>query len=35
MNSTQILNDIAAGFSAEQDVTPGKWFGKPCLKIEL
>lgn len=27
------LNDIAAEFSAEPDVTPGKWFGMPCLKV--
>jgi hypothetical protein len=28
MNDTQILNEIAAEFSSEQDVTAGKWFGK-------
>jgi hypothetical protein len=33
MNDTQILNEIAAEFSPEQDVTAGKWFGKLCLKV--
>ena len=33
MNSIQTLNDIAAELSSEQDVTVGKWFGKPCLKV--
>jgi hypothetical protein len=30
---TQKLEDIAAQFSPDQDVTAGKWFGKPCLKV--
>jgi hypothetical protein len=33
MNDTQILNDIAAELSSEQDVNTGKWFGKLCLKV--
>ena len=33
MSDTQILNEVAAEFSSEQDVTPGKWFGKLCLKV--
>jgi len=33
MDGTQILNELVAEFSAEQDVTLGKWFGKPCLKV--
>jgi hypothetical protein len=34
MSDTQILNEIAAQFSPEQDVTLSKWFGKPCLKVK-
>jgi hypothetical protein len=33
MDDTQILNEIAAAFHPEQEVTTGKWFGKPCLKV--
>ena len=33
MNDTQKLNEIAAEFSSEQEVTTGKWFGKLCLKV--
>jgi hypothetical protein len=33
MNDTQVLNEIAAEFSSEQNVIPGKWFGKLCLKV--
>lgn len=34
MNDTQMLGEIAAEFTLEQDVTTGKWFGKPCLKVQ-
>jgi hypothetical protein len=34
MNDVQILGDIAAEFTSEQNVTIGKWFGKSCLKVE-
>lgn len=27
------LDEIAAQFDSELDVTGGKWFGKPCLKV--
>jgi hypothetical protein len=30
---TQKLEEVAAQFSPDQDVTAGKWFGKPCLKV--
>jgi hypothetical protein len=30
---TRKLEEIAAQFSPDQDVTTGKWFGKPCLKV--
>jgi hypothetical protein len=33
MYDAQILNEIAARFSPEQDVTLSNWFGKPCLKV--
>ena len=33
MNNTQILNEIAAELGADQDVRPGNWFGKRCLKV--
>jgi len=33
MSDSHILAEIAAGFDPEQDVTTGKWFGKPCLKV--
>jgi hypothetical protein len=33
MNDTQVLNEIAAEFSPEQDVVAGKWFGNQCLKV--
>ncbi len=33
MDDTQILSELAAEFSPEQDVAVGKWFGKPCLKV--
>ena len=32
MTTTQKLDEIAARFDPELDVTTGKWFGKPCLK---
>ena len=28
-----MLTDIAHELSSEQEVTIGKWFGKPCLKV--
>ena len=28
-----MLNEIAAQFTPERQVTSGKWFGKPCLKV--
>lgn len=34
MNDTQMLGEIAAEFTLEQDVTTGEWFGKPCLKVQ-
>lgn len=34
MTDTQKLEEIAAQFAPEQNVTIGKWFGKPCLKTE-
>ena len=34
MDDTQILNENAAEFSPEWGVAPGKWFGKPCLKVD-
>jgi hypothetical protein len=34
MDDPQILNELAAEFSAEQNVTVGKWFGKLCLKVD-
>jgi hypothetical protein len=33
MDGMQILNDIAAELSSGQDVTVGRWFGKPCLQV--
>jgi hypothetical protein len=33
MNESQILNEIATGLGADQDVRPGNWFGKRCLKV--
>jgi hypothetical protein len=33
MNGMQRLSDIAAELNSDQDVTVGKWFGKPCLKV--
>jgi hypothetical protein len=33
MNDMQGLSDIAAGLNSDRDVTVGKWFGKPCLKV--
>lgn len=33
MADTQKLDEIAAQFSPELDVTTGKWFGKPCIKV--
>jgi hypothetical protein len=33
MDDTYILNEIAAEFGADEDVTSGNWFGKPCLKV--
>ena len=33
MNNSQVLDEIAAEFGAEEDVALGKWFGKPCLKV--
>jgi hypothetical protein len=33
MNDPQVLNEIAAGFGADDSVTVGKWFGRPCLKV--
>jgi len=33
MNEPQILNGIAAELGAEQNVAPGTWFGKLCLKV--
>ncbi len=32
MDEPQILNELAAHFSADQEVTVGHWFGKWCLK---
>jgi hypothetical protein len=29
----QKLEEIAAQFGPDRDVTVGKWFGKPCLKV--
>lgn len=34
MDDPQILSELAAEFSAEQNVTVGKWFGKLCLKVD-
>jgi hypothetical protein len=34
MNDVQLLDEIAAEFTSEQNVTIGKWFGKSCLKVE-
>lgn len=34
MDDPQILNELVAEFSPEQDVNAGKWFGKLCLKVE-
>ncbi len=33
MDDTQSLNELAAEFNAEQDVSVGNWFGKLCLKV--
>jgi hypothetical protein len=33
MDGMQTLSEIAAELSSVQDVTVGKWFGKPCLKV--
>jgi hypothetical protein len=33
MTDAQTLEGIAAQFSPELDVDPGKWFGMPCLKV--
>jgi hypothetical protein len=33
VNDSQVLDEIAAGVSAQDHVTVGKWFGKPCLKV--
>jgi hypothetical protein len=33
VNDLQVLQEIAAEFDAQQDVSVGKWFGKPCLKV--
>ena len=33
MVDMQKLEEIAAQFGPDQDVTVGKWFGKPCLKV--
>ena len=33
MSDRETLQEIAAGFGAEEDVTVGNWFGKPCLKL--
>jgi hypothetical protein len=30
---TDTLADVAAALGCEQDVSTGKWFGKPCLKV--
>jgi len=32
MSDQKKLDEIAAQFSPEMDVTTGKWFGKPCIK---
>ena len=29
----RMLDELAAEFSPEQEVTVGNWFGKPCLKV--
>jgi hypothetical protein len=34
MDEPQILNELAAEFGADQEVSTGKWFGKLCLKVE-
>jgi hypothetical protein len=31
--SAKLLSEIAAGFDADEGVTVGNWFGKPCLKV--
>jgi len=33
MSDTEVLLEVAAACSPEQDVTPGKWFGQPCVKV--
>jgi hypothetical protein len=33
MGNMQRLEEIAAEFGPEMDVSTGKWFGKPCLKV--
>jgi hypothetical protein len=33
MTDMQRLEEIAAQFSPELDVTTGKWFGRPCIKM--
>jgi hypothetical protein len=33
MSDPDRLQEIAAAFAAEEDVTMGKWFGMPCLKV--
>jgi len=33
MSDRETLQEIAAAFGAEADVTVGSWFGKPCLKV--
>ena len=34
MDDPQILTELAAEFSPEQDVSVGNWFGRRCLKVE-
>jgi hypothetical protein len=34
MADRQKLEDVAAQFSPEMNVATGKWFGKPCLKVD-
>jgi hypothetical protein len=33
MSSPELLHEIAAQFSPDQNVAVAKWFGKPCINV--
>ena len=33
ITGAQILDEMTGKLGAERDIVPGKWFGKPCLKV--